>query len=83
MKYTLPDLERMRRAIYDVRTGTGGAWKPHEMAMEVERELTTLMMNESTADEVEEWAVKTKEEYYARMAEFHAARMDRKREQGG
>lgn len=53
MKYTVSELNRMRMAIRGMYP-SGVSYYEHERAADIERRLTTYMLNETTAEELEQ-----------------------------
>lgn len=53
MKYTVSELNRMRRAIEGMYP-CGVAYYPNERSADIERRLTTYMANGTTAEEIEQ-----------------------------
>lgn len=52
-RYSVSEIERMRRAIWDLRTVNEGSYSPSAMSVRVEAELQTYMHNGTTPEELE------------------------------
>ena len=54
--YTVQELMRMREAIFDILTPPGVSYYQDEVNRQVESQLVTYMANETSPEELEEYA---------------------------